>query len=208
MVCLLFRVKDKVASSRMTIKGVICQEKSLIEIPYGKREVKTNKLAGIVFRVVGPRSKTIGMAATYQPSGNWLNSKIGLDKGQRFTIATTGQVSVSNYGITTGPDGSRQYSSNRARGGFPILSLVGKVGKPFLISSKNARKTERRPYLGVVPFYYQPEDAGGTHRAKVNLGTQKIVQSSTSESAREQLLECVVGVVSTEKVPSQIDRVR
>ncbi|MCH2373015.1 MAG: hypothetical protein MK538_02455 [Planctomycetes bacterium] len=54
-----------------------------------------------------------------------------MNKGPRFTIAATGEVSVSNYGLTTGPDGSRQYSSNRAWGGFPILPLVGKIGKPF-----------------------------------------------------------------------------
>ena len=78
-----------------------------------------------------PRLKTIGMAIIYQPPYNCLNSKVGLNKGPRFTIAATGEVSVSNYGLTTGPDGSRQYSSNRAWGGFPILPLVGKIGKPF-----------------------------------------------------------------------------
>lgn len=169
-------VDDEVISTRMTIKGRIVQEQFSIDSRYGRLEVATGMLSGIVFRVVGPSSRKVNVAATFQPPGNWFDSKLEVERGQRFRINASGIVSVSNYGVSCGPDGTTRYTSSRAYQGFPVLSLVGKIGKrgkAFLIGSDHKGKagTSGKLYLAITPFYYNPGGAVGNYQVKIDVAS-------------------------------------
>lgn len=165
---------DELISTRMTIKGRVTQDQFSISSRYGKLTVDTAMLAGIVFRVIGPSSKKVSVAASFQPPGNWFDSKLNIERGQRFRVGASGIVSVSNYGVSCGPDGSTQYSSSRAFQGLPVLSLVGKIGKrgkAFLIGSSHKGKasTSGKLYLAITPFYYNPGGAIGNYQVKIDI---------------------------------------
>ena len=93
-------------------------------------------------------------------------------------IAASGNISVRNYGIVSGPAGNTDWSGHATFGNFPMLSLVAKVGKkgkPFLVGANFSGrvKGQGRLYLGVVPFSPYPTGAAGSYQVKVNtLGTE------------------------------------
>jgi hypothetical protein len=166
---------DELISTRMTIRGRVTQDRFSISSRYGKLTVDTAMLAGIVFRVVGPSSRRVSVAASFQPPGNWFDSRLDVENGQQIRIAASGVVSVSNYGVSCGPDGTTQYATSRSFEGLPVLSLVGKVGKrgkPFLIGSSHKGKAgdSGRLYLSITPFYYNPGGAIGNYQVKIDIG--------------------------------------
>lgn len=168
---------DELMSTRMTIKGQVTQDQFAINSRYGRLTVDTAMLAGIVFRVVGPSSRQVSVAASFQPPGNWFDSRLDIEHGQRIRIAASGVISVSNYGVSCGPDGTTQYATNRSFDGLPVLSLVGKIGKrgkAFLIGSSHKGKAagSGKLYLAITPFYYNPGGAIGNYQVKIDIESE------------------------------------
>ncbi len=166
---------DEIVTTRMTIKGRVTQDQFVIQSRYGTLSVDTSNLAGIVFRSVGPTSKKVTVAPSFQPPGNWLDTKLTVERGQRLRVSATGQTLVSNYSVSATPDGASQYSTSRSFGNFPVLSLIGKIGrkgKPFLVGSNFRGKASGagKLYLAITPFYYYPQGAGGSYKVKIDAG--------------------------------------
>jgi hypothetical protein len=165
--------EDEVSTARMTVRGSIPAEELVIESRYGDLRVRLADLSGIVFRRSAASAARIDLPSQNNPPGNWLDTKIDVEKGERLKIEATGQVSVRNYGIIAGPDGNREWSGN-SFGNFPMLSVVGKIGKrgqPFLIGNGYSGKSRGsgRLYLGVVAFSPYPGGAAGSYQVKVQV---------------------------------------
>jgi hypothetical protein len=169
--------EDEVVTVRMTIKGRVPAEQLLIKTRYGNLRVAVADLNGILFKPTGPTSVTVDVSAQVQPPANWVDTKLEVEKDQKIKITASGQIMVNNYGIVSGPAGNREWSGYATFGNFPMLSLVGKVGKkgkPFLVgTSYSGRvKGKGRLYLAVVPFSPYPGGATGNYQAKIRaLGT-------------------------------------
>jgi hypothetical protein len=164
---------DEIMTVRMTVRGTIPVSEFLIASRYGDLKVATADLSGILFRSTGPTVNKLDVAANVQPPGNWLDSRLELEKGQKLKIDATGQITVRNYSIVSGPDGNRDWGGTSFNN-FPMLALVGKVGKkgqPFLIgSSYNGKaKAAGRLYLAVVSFSPYPSGASGSYKATVHI---------------------------------------
>ena len=130
-------------------------------------------LQAVTFQSVGAVSKKLQIQASYQPPGNWLDTKMNLEKGQRLRIEASGTMHVSNYGVSSGPGGTR-YGGGNSYKKFPQLALIGKVGKngkEFLIGKKYKSKAPKagKLRLSVVPFRYHPSGAAGKYDVKVRL---------------------------------------
>lgn len=163
--------EDEITTLKMTMKGTIPAEEFVIESRYGELKVATADLSAAVFRVTGPQSLRFDVAPTYQPPGNWLDTKFEVEKGQRLKIEATGNMGVRNYGISSGPDGNREWGG-QSFNNFPMLALVGKIGKrgqPFLIGSNHngKAKSSGRLYVGIVAFSPNPGGANGTYKVVV-----------------------------------------
>jgi hypothetical protein len=165
-------MEDEVLTSRMTIKGRVLIEELAIESRYGPLRIRVADLEGASFRHDGPTSRRISVAASQHAPNNWLDTQIDV-KGQSLRIEASGQINVSDYGVSAGPSGTRQYSGNTF-GNFPMLSLVGKIGKngkPFLVGDQHRSRPKQggRLYLAVIPFTYNPGNASGTYQVRIRL---------------------------------------
>ncbi len=167
---------DEILTTRMTVKGVIPIEDLLIESRYGELKVLIADLSAVVFRVSGPENLKIEIAPTYQPPGSWLDTKFDVERGQKLRIEASGAIGVRNYGISSGPDGNRDWGGTTFQN-FPMLSLIGKIGKrgpPFLIGStfNGKAKTTGRLYMAVCPVPQNTGRANGNYKvtAKVSGG--------------------------------------
>ena len=168
---------DEVTTDRMVFRGLVQVEQFDIDSRYGRLSIALGDLAQVNFKPSGPTARTLEVQAVQQPPGNWLDTKLDVVKGQLLRLEATGQTSVPDWGISSGPGGNSQYSGNTF-GGFPNLSLVGKVGskgKPFLVGASLRQKSKQqgRLYLAIVPFQYDPGQTSGSYKVKVNLGASK-----------------------------------
>jgi len=164
---------DEVVTAKMTVKGHVQLDEVLVESNYGELKVSVGDLTAITFRSAGPSAMKVNVTMQHQPPSNWLDTKLDLEKGQKVKIDASGQTNVRNYGIVSGPEGNRDYSSSGALGNFPPLALVGKIGKrgqPFLVGSSytGKAKTGGRLYLGITTFTPYPAGAAGGYEAKVH----------------------------------------
>jgi hypothetical protein len=161
---------DEIVTTRMTIKGRIPHEEFIIDSRYGELRVRTSDLTGISFRPTGPSSLKAEVTTQHQPQSNWLDTKFDLTKGQKLKLEASGQVTVRNYGISSGPEGNREWGGT-SFGNFPMLSLIGKIGKkgqPFLIGNafNNKVRSSGRLYLAIVQFSPYPGGAAGGYQVK------------------------------------------
>ncbi|MBI4606235.1 MAG: hypothetical protein HY721_30070 [Planctomycetes bacterium] len=163
--------EDEVMTAKMTVKGVVPHSEFLIDSRYGELKVATADLAGVLFRSLGPTSGKFDVPASNQPPGNWLDTKLDLEKGQKLKIEATGQTHVRNYGVVAGPDGNREWGGTSFQN-LPMLSLVGKIGKKgqaFLVGGNHSSKVRAagRLYLAVVAFSPNPGGVTGSYQARV-----------------------------------------
>jgi len=168
---------DEVVTHRMTIKGHISVTEFVIESRYGELKVATDDLTAAVFRAAGPQATKVEIAPSFQPPGNWLDTKFDVEKNQKLKIEASGTLNVRNYGISSGPDGNRDWGG-ASFNNFPMLSLVGKIGKrgqPFLVGNGYTGKSKDagRLYLAIVTFSPYPSGVTGSYKA--------VVQASGSE---------------------------
>jgi hypothetical protein len=166
-------IEDEIITTRMTIRGAIELEEIIIASQYGDLRVDIADIASASFQQAGPSSRSVDVEPSFQPPGNWFDAKLTIARGQQFRIEASGTVHVSNYGISSGPEGNRQYSGSTFNN-FPMLALVGKVGKkgkPFLVGPNyKGKATSAGPlYLSIVPFQYNPAGASGKYTTKVRL---------------------------------------
>jgi hypothetical protein len=95
---------------------------------------------------------------------SWVKTKVGVSQGRKILVKASGQLTVSGYNVTAGPAGTSQYSGNTFEN-FPMLALVGKIGKngkAFLVGKEWTEVAKRAGslYLGVVPFRRNRAAAG------------------------------------------------
>jgi hypothetical protein len=163
---------DEVTTARMTIKGTVPAEEFAIRSRYGELRVRIADLTGVVFRSSGVTSAKVDVSPQHQPPGNWYDTKLELTKGQRLKIEASGMVTVRNYGVSAGPEGNREWGPGTGFANFPMLALVGRVGKrgqPFLVGTQHNGKARGsgRLYLAIVSFTPHPGGATGSYRVKV-----------------------------------------
>lgn len=162
---------DEIVTSRMTIRGRVVESRITIVSRYGPLSVDVADLVGISFQRTGATQRSVDVAPTFQPPGSWCDTKLDLTRGQKLSIEASGMISVANYGVSSGPAGNTQWGGSTF-GSFPMLSLVGKVGKkgkPFLVAASYRGRADRqgRLYLAIVAFSHNPGGATGKYQAKI-----------------------------------------
>jgi len=162
---------DEVISQRFTLRGRIVEAKYRIQSRYGQLQLDRSDITGIAFGVEQKISRQLKVAASHTVPASWFKAKVNLSQGRKIIIQASGQVTVSRYNLTAGPEGTQRYSGNTFQN-FPMLALVGKIGKngkPFLIGKewKGVVKKAGILYLGLVPFR-RNYAASGVFQVKVS----------------------------------------
>lgn len=164
--------EDEIVSTRMTVKGRVLQEQFEVQTAFGKLTVAATDIAMLQFGAVKQIRAKVTVTAQNQAPGKWLDTKIDLTKDQTLRISASGQISVRNYGIVSGPAGNTEWSGHGSFANLPMLSLVGKIGKngkPFLVGASYRGRciADGRLYLAVVPFSPYPSGASGAYQARI-----------------------------------------
>jgi hypothetical protein len=164
---------DEVVTQRFTVRGRVKEEQFTVESRYGALELEATEIAGIAFHPEKRTVRTLEVSASSTVPDSWLNTKLSVAKGQRIVLRARGQITVPNYNLTSGPEGTTRYSGSTFQN-FPMLSLVGKVGKngkPFLVAKEYQGKASREGtlYLALVPFR-RNYAASGSYQVKVETG--------------------------------------
>jgi hypothetical protein len=165
---------DEIVTGRMTIRGSVLLDGFDIETRYGVLSVSVADLVGVDFEPAGDLNRKIEVSPNHQPPQNWLDTRVEVEKGQSLHLEASGQTNVAEWSVTSGPTGTKRYSGNTF-GNFPMLALIGRIGKngkPFLVgaSHKSKVKSPGRLYLSVVPFQYNPGGVAGKYEVKVKIG--------------------------------------
>ena len=147
---------DEIIARRFKIKGHVQEAKFTVRSRFGDLEFRAADVLGIDFRIGSDLDESFTVPANRSVPANWLDTKASAEKGQRLTIRASGNLQVSNYSLTVGPDGTTRYGASGVEN-FPMLSLVGQIGKkgkPFLIGPafRGRASASGTLYLGVVPF--------------------------------------------------------
>jgi hypothetical protein len=161
---------DEVLSRRFRIKGRVQEEKYRVTTRYGELEFDVADLIGIDFRVEGKDAASLTVSATRTAPNAWVSTRTTVVKGQRLRITAAGSMQVADYNLTVGPAGTTRYGTGTF-GSFPMLALVGQIGKngkPFLIGASYRGKASAAGtlFIGVVPFRRNLE-ATGAYKVKI-----------------------------------------
>ena len=148
---------DRIRTRHSTIQGVISLKALEVETPYGRLRVPRVELRRVVFRADGAQTANLTIPESASVPGNWLTTRIRVQKGDRLRIDASGQMRTPPYSYSGGPDGYNRTS--RTLPPFKILSLVGRIGKsgtPFQVGSKYSQRAPASGvlYLGIVPYRY------------------------------------------------------
>ena len=167
----LVGAEDEVTTAKMTVRGTVSGEEIGIDSRYGELKIRIADLAGAIFRTSGASAGKVEVSAQNQAPQNWVDTKLDVEKGQKLKIEATGQITVRNYGISSGPEGNRDWGGNSFNN-FPMLALVGKIGRrgqPFLIGPSFTGKANAsgRLHLAVVPFTPYAGGATGSYQVKI-----------------------------------------
>jgi hypothetical protein len=95
-------------------------------------------------------------------------------KNKLLTIKSSGETSIGSWNLAADPDGTNRYSTFKSNQGFPMLSLVGKIGKsgkPFKAGKKYRLRSRvaGRLYLAIQPFDYEPAGVDGQYRSVITI---------------------------------------
>lgn len=164
-------IDDQVQTTRMTIKGQVLAEDFVIQSRYGSLRVSVGDLKAVSFRQSGPTSAKFDVLPKNQPPGSWMDTKFDLEAGQRFRLEASGIINVTNYSVSCGPAGTREWGG-QSWNNFAQLALVGRIGKngkPFLVGDEYRGKADKagRLYLAIVAFSYNPAGAVGKYTVKL-----------------------------------------
>lgn len=166
--------RDEIRTDLMTFRGEVLTEAFPLETRYGKLQLRAVDLESIRFKPDGKTSRVLDVAPRYQPAGTWLDTRLDVGKNKVLTIKSSGETSVGNWSLTSDPEGTSRYNSFKSSQGFPMLSLVGKIGKsgkPFKVGKKYRKrsKTAGRLYLAIQPFDYEPAGVDGHYKSMVSI---------------------------------------
>lgn len=166
--------RDEVRTDLLSFRGEVLTESFVLKTLYGDLTIRIADLEAINFKAVGLTNRSISVTPNYQPNGTWLDTRLEVGKNRLLSVKASGQTSVENWSVTSGPAGTTRYNSFKSQQGFPMLCLVGKIGKtgkPFKIGEKYRlrSKTAGRLYLAIQPFDYEPGGVDGAYESLVSI---------------------------------------
>ena len=165
---------DEIHTELMTFRGEILTEGFPLKTRYGELLIKAVVLESIRFKADWRSNRVVHVSPSFQPSGAWLDTRMDVGKNKLLTIKSSGETSIGSWNLTADPDGTNRYSTFKSNQGFPMLSLVGKIGKsgkPFK-AGKEYRLRSRaagRLYLAIQPFDYEPAGVDGQYRSVITI---------------------------------------
>ena len=167
-------MRDEVRTDELSFRGEVLTESFALKTLYGELNIRIADLEAINFKAVGLVNRSVIVTPGYQPNGSWLDSRLDVGKNKLLSIKATGQTSVESWSVKAGPAGTTRYNSFKSQQGFPMLCLVGKIGKtgkPFKIGEKYRlrSKTAGRLYLAIQPFDYEPGGVGGKYESVISI---------------------------------------
>ncbi len=168
------KARDEIRTEELSFRGEVLTESFALKTLYGELTIRIADLKAINFKAVGLVNRSVIVTPNYQPNGTWLDSRLDVGKNKLLSIKATGQTSVENWSVKAGPAGTTRYNSFKSQQGFPMLCLVGKIGKtgkPFKIGEKYRlrSKTAGRLYLSIQPFDYEPGGVDGKYESVVSI---------------------------------------
>ena len=164
---------DEIITRRFKIRGAIEETSFSVKSRYGTLAIKVADILGVDFRTGGAIQETVTIGSKHLVPANWSNTKLFISAGITLRIKASGSLFVQNYNLNSGPQGTTRYSGTTYKN-FPMLSLVGKIGRngtPFLIGAnyKAQARTGGTLQLGVVPFRTNYK-ATGTYKVRISTG--------------------------------------
>jgi len=165
---------DEIHTELMTFRGEILTEGFPLKTRYGELLIKAVDLESIRFKADGRTNRVVHVAPSFQPSGAWFDTRMDVGKNKLLTIKSSGETSIGSWNLTADPDGTNRYSTFKSNQGFPMLSLVGKIGKsgkPFKAGKKYRLRSRAagRLYLAIQPFDYEPAGVDGQYRSVITI---------------------------------------
>tara|TARA_B100000809_G_scaffold164656_1_gene162015 strand:+ start:365 stop:1390 length:1026 start_codon:yes stop_codon:yes gene_type:complete len=164
---------DEIITKRFKIRGSIQDSSFKIKSRYGILDIKIADILGVDFRSTGNIQETVAISGKQVVPANWADTKLFVAPGTTLRIRASGNLLVKNYNLNSGPQGTTRYTGNTYKN-FPMLSLVGKIGRkgtPFLIGAnyKTITRAEGTLQLGVIPFRMN-YTATGAYKVRVTTG--------------------------------------
>jgi len=164
---------DEIITKRFKIRGAIQESSFIIKSRYGTLDIKVADVLGVDFRSAGKLEETVTVSGTAVIPNKWSNTKLFVTPGSTLRIRASGNLLVQNYNLNSGPQGTTRYSGNTYKN-FPMLSLIGKIGRngtPFFIGAnyKADIRTGGALHLGIIPFRNNYK-ANGNYKVKVTTG--------------------------------------
>ena len=168
------QARDEIRTDELSFRGEVLTESFALKTLYGELTIRIADLEAINFKAVGLSNRSVIVTPNYQPSGTWLDTRLDVGKNKLLSIKASGQTSVENWNVKAGPAGTTRYNSFKSQQGFPMLCLVGKIGKsgkPFKIAEKYRlrSKTAGRLYLAIQPFDYEPGGVAGKYESVISI---------------------------------------
>ena len=165
---------DEIHTELMTFRGEILTEGFPLKTRYGELLIKAVDLEAIRFKADGRTNRVVHVAPSFQPSGAWLDTRMDVGKNKLLTIKSSGETSIESWKLAADPDGTNRYSTFKSNQGFPMLALVGKIGKsgkPFKAGKKYRLRSKAagRLYLAIQPFDYEPAGVDGQYRSVITI---------------------------------------
>lgn len=164
---------DEIITKRFKIRGSIQDSSFKIKSRYGTLDIKIADILGVDFRSTGNIQQTVTISGKQVVPASWADTKLFVAPGTTLKIRASGSLLVQNYNLNSGPQGTTRYTGNTYKN-FPMLSLVGKIGRkgtPFLIGAnyKAITRAGGTLHLGVIPFRTN-YTATGTYKVRVTTG--------------------------------------
>jgi len=152
---------DEVVTVKFTVMGEIEEAVFSLQTRYGVLKLNREHILSIVFRESPFLKMTYPVPGdNFAADDKWMDTKLPLSKGQKLSIAASGQITLQNLNNeSTGPEGASQHGNPLKD--FATGALVGKIGdkgEPFLIG----------------PKYEGTANAEGTLRLGVSLKKTKV----------------------------------
>lgn len=165
---------DEVVTVGFTVRGHVEDALFRVTSPFGTLDLRTADVVLLDVQTTRRVSISVTVPSKRIVPASWLKTRILVHKGRKLELRARGQITVAQYNLTSGPEGTTRYSGGTFQG-FPMLSLVAKVGKdgkPFRVGKELTGKApaDGPLYLGIVPFRRADVAAMGSYVVKVESG--------------------------------------
>ncbi|HVR75370.1 MAG TPA: hypothetical protein VMT52_13625 [Planctomycetota bacterium] len=165
---------DEVVTVGFTVRGHVEEDSFGVTSPFGTLDLRTGDVVLLDVQTARRVTMSVTVPSKMIVPASWLKTRILVHKGRKLELRARGQITVAQYNLTSGPEGTTRYSGGTFQG-FPMLSLVarvGKDGKPFSVGKAFTGKApaDGPLYLGIVPFRRVDLAAMGSYAVKVEIG--------------------------------------